>query len=615
MKRRDFLKLSPAISLPFLINGMPLTAAANNNPLLHLLREQSFNNGRVLVLVQLNGGNDGINTLIPLDQYSQLLNARSNIVIPERRVLPLNGLEATAMHPAMSGMQQLYNNGQMNIVQAVSYPNPNYSHFRSTDIWFSGSSSDNYLNTGWIGRTLDTVYPGYPEAYINNPDMPDPLAVQIGSQATIVTQCNTGNTAMTVTNPNYFFNLINGVTSPTPDSPYGHELKFLRLIKQQTNAYTAVIRNAYNKATNLVAYPGNNSLADQLKIVACLIKGGLKTPVYIVNHQGSFDTHANQVVISDTTTGKHAELLDSLSTAITSFQQDMVAMGLADRVAAMTFTEFGRRIKSNDSLGTDHGTSTPVFFFSNSINPIIIGTNPTIPSVITANDQVPMQHDFRAVYYTVLKDWFLLTDTQLSKVLPDAYTTLPIFKQIVALPVSLLSFTGKWTNRVTLQWEVDQESGIDGYDIQRSEDGVNFEKIGTTSAINTSIRHTYTFTDAALTKTAYYYRIKILEQSAAVKFSPVILLKTNQATGITGIKVAPNPVTDSFNILFENKLSGLLTITITDLNGKEILKQQKEVHDVYTQPVSLKDKKPASGIYIVKVYTKSTETSTKIVIR
>ena len=279
---------------------------------------------------------------------------------------------------------------------------------------------------------------------------------------------------MTVTDPNYFFNLINGVSGTTPDTPYGHELTFLRLIKQQTNAYTAVIRNAYNKASNLVAYPAGNSLADQLKIVSCLIKGGLKTPVYIVNHQGSFDTHANQVDSSDTTKGKHAELLTTLSDAVAAFQQDLNAMAISDRVAAMTFTEFGRRIKSNDSLGTDHGTSTPVFFFGASVKPAIIGTNPTIPDMVTSSDQVPMQHDFRAVYYSVLKDWFLLTDNQLLNVLPDPYTTLPIFKQLAALPVSLLSFNGKWvTDKVNLQWEVDQEACIDYYEVQRSDDGLS----------------------------------------------------------------------------------------------------------------------------------------------
>jgi uncharacterized protein (DUF1501 family) len=552
-----------------------------------------------------------------LDQYSNLAKARSNIIIPAAKVLPLNGTQATGLNPAMTGIRGLYNNGQMNIVQAVSYPNPNYSHFRATDIWFTGSSADKYLNTGWLGRTLDSVYPGYPQAYINNPDMPDPLAIQIGSQASLVTQCNTGNTAMTVSNPNYFYNLINGVSGDVPNTPYGHELTFLRLIKQQTNAYTTVIRTAYNKSANAASYSSNNSLAEQLKIVARLIKGGLKTPVYVVNQQESFDTHAKQIEdITDTTKGKHATLLDTLSTAVTAFQQDLIGMGISDRVASMTFTEFGRRIKSNDSLGTDHGTSTPMFFFGTSVNPVIIGSNPTIPDKVTPSNQVPMQHDFRAVYYTVLKDWFMLTNNQLNNVLPDAYTTLPIFKQQVALPVKLLSFTGKWLEKkVALQWEVDQESGIDQYEVQRADDGISFEKIGTVNAINTSVRHTYTFTDLYLSKSLYYYRIKIIERAATAEFSAVLLLKTNQSSAGVQLKVFPNPVTDGFTVSFEDKISGRITVLITDLNGKEIWKQEKEVSNAFNLNFSFKEKKPASGIYALKVYTKKEEATVKILVQ
>ncbi|MEO5682089.1 MAG: DUF1501 domain-containing protein [Chitinophagaceae bacterium] len=609
MKRRDFLKISPALSLPFFINGFPLTAAAEN-PLLHLLREQALENGRVLVLIQLNGGNDGLNTLIPLDQYSQLVNARGNIVLPSNKVLPLNGAPQTGLHPAMSGIQQLYNNGQVNIVQGVSYPNPSFSHFRSTDIWFTGSNSNEYLNTGWLGRALELEYPGYPNTF-----PVDPLAVQIGSQASLITQSSTINTAVTVTDPNAFYNLVNGIVDPAPDTPYGHELTFLRLIKQQTDDYTAVIRDAYNAGTNQGSYAADNSLATQLKIVARLIKGGLTTPVYVVSHPDTFDTHANQVAVADTTTGNHAIMLDILSTAMTSFQQDLTAMGLHERVASMTFTEFGRRIKSNDSLGTDHGMAGPVFFFGGSLNPVIIGSNPVIPQNITANDQVTMQYDFRSVYYSVLKDWFQLTNEQLNSVLFEPYNVLPIFRQ-TALPVKLLSFTGKWAgNKVTLQWDTDQESGIDYYEVQRSDDGNNFSKIGMVSAINTTIKHTYTFNDLSLSKSLYYYRIKIIEKSGAIEFSSVLLLKSNQSVGRTGVKIFPNPVTDRFTVSFDNKLSGSVTVMITDLSGKEVWKQERDVTDVFDINFSFASRKPVAGIYILKLYAKNEEATLKLLVQ
>src|SRR3982751_825581 len=119
MKRRDFLKVSPTLSLPFLLNGLPLSAQTTSNPLLHLLREQTINNGRVLVLIQMNGGNDGLNTLVPLDQYSNLSKARGNILLPANRVLSLSGVSQTGLHPSMTGIQNMYNSGQVNMVQAA----------------------------------------------------------------------------------------------------------------------------------------------------------------------------------------------------------------------------------------------------------------------------------------------------------------------------------------------------------------------------------------------------------------------------------------------------------------------------------------------------------------
>ncbi|MEP6747813.1 MAG: DUF1501 domain-containing protein [Bacteroidota bacterium] len=613
MKRRDFLKISPALSLPFLLNGFPLTASSQS-PVLQLLREQTASNGKVLVLIEMSGGNDGLNTLIPLDQYSQLASARGNILIPDTKVLSLNGFPKTGLHPSMGGMQTLYNNGQMNIVQAVSYPNQSYSHFRSTDILFTASASTDYLNTGWLGRSLESNFPGYPTNYPTT-DMPDPLAVQIGSQASLVTQCSTINTAVTVTDPNAFNNLVSGSAGVVPDTPYGHELTFLRLIRQQTNSYTAVITNAYNANANLVSYPDNNALASQLKIISRLIKGGLKTPVYVVSHPNSFDTHAQQTDMNDASIGNHANMLAVLSDAMSAFQQDLIAMGISDRVATMTFTEFGRRIKSNDSLGTDHGAGTPVFFFGTNLNPTIIGNNPQIPDAVTPNDQVIMQNDFRSVYYSVLQDWFQLSADQLASVLPTPFTTLPIFKQL-ALPVKLLSFTGNWVdNKVNLKWEVDKESGIAQYEIQRSDDGTNFVKIGAVSAINTAVKDTYTFTDSSLSKSFYYYRIKIFEQSGTTEFSAVLLLKTNQSSSGMRVNIFPNPVTDWFTVAFENKISGPVTARITDLTGKEIWKQEKEMTDAYNLTFSFASKKPVTGIYIAKLYAKNEEATVKILIK
>jgi len=611
MKRRHFLKTAPVFTLPLLIKGFPVEAMTQS-PLLQLLGQQTLMNGRVLVLVQLNGGNDGLNTVISLDQYAALTNARANILIPKANVLALNNTTATGLHPAMTEMQNLFNTGLMNIVQGVSYPNPNFSHFRATDIWLTGAAYDQYLTTGWLGRTLDDQFPGYPDGY-PSVTMPDPLAIQIGAQASTMTQTNETNAAFTVTDPSSFYNFVNGSTDPVPPTAYGSELSFLRLKQQQTNQYAGVIKAANTAGANLATYPANNSLANQLKIVARLIKGGLKTPLYIVNHPNSFDTHTGQTDATDHTIGTHANALGVLSKAIGAFQQDLGLLGIKDKVTGMTFTEFGRRIKSNASVGTDHGTSIPMFFFGSKLNAAITGANPLLPANAGVNDQIPMTYDFRQVYYTVLKDWFQLTDADLNGIVPLS-TSLPIFNQL-ALPVSILSFTGNWKNaEVSLQWTVDQETNIDSYEIQRSEDGVSFSKKGTVTALNVSSRHDYTYYDASLQQSYYYYRIKVLQKPGTATYSSVLLLKDAQVVKGVRVKILPNPIDNWFTTSFEDRVTGNITVRMLDLSGKEVWKGEQEANDAYNLTFII-NKHITPGVYVIQVRDKDYEASTRVLLR
>lgn len=425
MKRRDFLKVTPLAGMAMMINGLPINTFAKS-PLLELLAKQTQQNGRVLVMIQLNGGNDGLNTVIPIDQYSALSTARSNVLIPQNQILSLAGTINTGLHPSMTGIQNMYNNGLVNITQAVSYPNPDFSHFRATDIWLTASDSTQYLNTGWLGRYLDDEYPGYPTGY-PNATMPDPLAIQIGAGISTMLQGATINAGMAISDINSFYNIVNSTVDPAPNTPAGHELTFIRYVAQQTQQYTSVLQTAANNAQNLsTLYPTSNSLADQLKIVARLIAGGLQTPIYIVNI-GSFDTHSSQVDSSDHTIGEHATLLQKLSEAVFAFFDDCKLLNVDNRVAAMTFSEFGRRIKSNASGGTDHGTAEPVMVFSPHVNPGIIGTNPIIPANATTSDNIAMQNDYRSVYAAVLADWFQVAPNVLSDVLLQSFPILPIF--------------------------------------------------------------------------------------------------------------------------------------------------------------------------------------------
>ncbi len=442
MERRKFLKTTALVSAPLLFNQIPVLASSDlNSSSLKMLANAAVGCGKILVIIQMNGGNDGLNTVFPRDQWSKLIAARSNMLMNESDVLPLNNNPSAGLHPAMSEMQNLYNDGKMMIVQGVSYPNPSFSHFRATDIWFTASPSDITLQTGWLGRALDSVYPGFPIGY-PNADMPDPLAIQIGSTLPFSLQGPTINLAYSVPKPEDLLNVINATTDPAPNSDYGNELTFLRLMKDQSNIYRSTIQTAYNVAKPQSAvYPTNNSLADQLKIVAKLINGGLQTPIYIVNHPKTHDTHEDQVLASDKKLGKQAVNLSILSKAIGAFQEDLKIIGKTDKVTGMTFSEFGRRIKSNGSLGTDHGSGAPVIFFGAALNtgsrnvkgtahPIsgMIGTSPILPTNATVNDQVPMQFDFKQIYSSIMQDWLCMSEQQATAVLGGTFEKLPIFK-------------------------------------------------------------------------------------------------------------------------------------------------------------------------------------------
>jgi uncharacterized protein (DUF1501 family) len=428
MERRKFLSaLSAATIVPAVLDGFSLKSFAAS-PLLQALATAS-DNDHVLVLVQLSGGNDGLNTVIPLDQYSTLSTARNNILIPSGQVLSLNGHPETGLHPSMAGLQQLFNNGKLNIVQGVSYPSPNFSHFRATDIWLTASDSAQTLTTGWAGRYLDYEYPNYPAGYPNS-IMPDPLALEIGSVVSLGLQGPAVSMGMSITDPTNFYNLINGIQDPAPSTYYGHELTYIREVSQESQAYASVIVAAANNITSQSpSYPtaGTNSLADQLKIVARLVAGGLKTKIYMVS-LGGFDTHSNQADFGSPATGNHAGLLSKLSQAISAFQDDLNYLGVSNRVVGMTFSEFGRRIISNASYGTDHGAGEPMLLFGDAVQSGILGTNPVIPANATVNDNVAMQYDFRSVYSSVLSEWFCVPAADLSQIMLQNFQLLPIIQ-------------------------------------------------------------------------------------------------------------------------------------------------------------------------------------------
>lgn len=427
MKRRSFLQIGLGVAAaPILLNGIPVSAFAGDKfETIGLLAKE---NDKILVLVQLSGGNDGLNTVIPLDRYNILSQARKSILIPEEKVLKLK--DEIGLHPAMTALQNLFRDQKLGVINAVGYPNPNYSHFRSTDIWTTASDSDKYITSGWLGRYLSEFHPEYPNTYPNE-EYPDPLSITIGSVVSETCQGPLTRMGLAIPPTATFYDVSSIGNDNPPDTLAGPELEYIRMVISQTQVYTKTLEQAAEKGSNLsTKYPeyGKNKLADQLKVVAKLISGGLKTKVYVVN-LGGFDTHSAQVDTTDTTTGLHANLLKQVADAIEIFQDDLRLQKLEDKVVGLTFSEFGRRIISNASLGTDHGSAAPMFVFGTNVNPIIHGVSPILPDAPKANDNIPMQFDFRSIYYSILKDWFEVPAANLTNIMMKNFDYIEVIKK------------------------------------------------------------------------------------------------------------------------------------------------------------------------------------------
>ncbi|NOT93208.1 DUF1501 domain-containing protein [Ferruginibacter sp.] len=574
MNRRKFLGNTALFSVPMMIQGIPVFAGDGAlHPFLQALTMPTANCDKILVVIQMNGGNDGLNMVIPLDRYTELNNARPNILIPSGSVLALNGTTATGLHPSMTGIRDLFNDGKVNLVQGVSYPNPNFSHFQAQDIWFTATSTLPSPDTGWLGRQLDTSYPGFPVGYPNATN-PDPLAIQIGGALPLSLQGPNINMGYNAPNPAALVNVATATPAPAPVSDYGTELTFLRMMKDQSNAYAARITASYTAQTTLSSMyaASGNSLSDQLKIVARLIGGGLATPVYIVNHPDSFDTHVDQVVAGNTATGSHANILAKLSVAIAAFQNDITLMGKASKVTGMTFSEFGRRVINNTSMGTDHGSGAPVIFFGAGLNGGITGTSPVLPVTPTASTQVPLQYDFRQLYATVMQKWLCMTSTESQTILNGSYTTVPIFNEIV-LPLDGMELNAIWEGEFArLEFEVFENDSYDSFIVERAVNGIDFELVHSIKNVSSSAQQKYMYKDARINAPVVYYRIKGISRQGAFSYSKIEKLKNSNKQEL---RVYPNPVTNfTINIEFLSSVNETVTITLYGTRGEKLYYNQ-----------------------------------------
>jgi uncharacterized protein (DUF1501 family) len=591
MNRRKFLTNSALFSVPIMLKGMPVFAGEGVlNPMLQKLAMSAANCGKVLVIVQMNGGNDGINMVIPLNQYTNLAVARPGVLIPETSVLPLAGISGVGLHPSMTGLRDLYNNGKVAIVQGVSYPNPNYSHFFAQDIWFSGTTTTpvggsevtaGTTSSGWLGRNFDINHPTYPTGYpnaVNN----GPMAIQVGGSLPFSLRGNDDYYGYNAPNPASLVSVATTVPEPAPLNDYGTEITFLRQMRNQSNAFAANITAAWTAGgvTTSTMYPASssgplyNGLAEQLKVVARLIGGGLSTPVYIVNQPEGYDTHDAQVNTSnyiDPTQG-HARNLFRLSQAISAFQNDITIRGKADIVTGMTYSEFGRRVISNANNGTDHGVGAPIIFFGNKVNPGVLGTNPIVPAVSNGNTQVAMQHDFRQLYSTVMQQWMCMTGAEATTILNGTFSVIPIFNASV-LPLTGMELRAKWDNEyASLNFDVLENTSYDRFIVERSVDGITFSLVDT--IVNTSLNNneSYSYRDKRINASVVYYRIKGISKQNEISYSKIAVLKNEKKQDV---RVFPNPVTNhTINIEFFNSVNEQVQIIIYGTLGQKIYSNQ-----------------------------------------
>jgi uncharacterized protein (DUF1501 family) len=410
MKRRNFLKNSLAIGL-----GSTLIPKWIH-PLLgqtDFLRTKSQN--RILVILNLGGGNDGLNTIIPFEDDAYY-NLRPNIAIPQSEMISLTN--TLGMHPSMSLLLDSWNSGNMAIIQNVGYDQQNLSHFRSTDIWRSASDSNQFVSTGWIGRYLESLY----SDFVDNPPV-EPYALQQGSTDGLLLTAESGVPGVIIDDPSIFYALVNETyeseyNNDPPETAGGDELSFVRQIDNNSFAYAGVIQDAAELGQNTVEYP-NNTVGLQLSIVAKLLSGGMYTPIFLT-HQYGYDTHSNQL-------NNHQNLLSAMSRSIAAFLQDIENQGLKDRVLLLTTSEFGRRPFENGSSGTDHGAAAPQLLFGGKVKGGIYGSNPNM-SEFDSNENLLHEFDFRQLYATVMSEWFDLPTSDIENILFHNFETLPVIE-------------------------------------------------------------------------------------------------------------------------------------------------------------------------------------------
>ena len=424
MKRRDFiiktgLATGAIASAPYISKGK----------LVNFLSAQELgfgDNDSIIIIIELFGGNDGLNTIIPIED-TKYATYRPNIeILPE--FAEQWGSSSLYMHPALvqgvlnKGMMGLLEAGRLAVIEGVGYQNPNLSHFRSRDIWQSGIVSSDpsvKLTEGWLGRYIASKLPNFPN------DIPEhPIGISLEGTIPLALESSKGHMGISVTNINSFYEL-GSKTNPTDPmreevDNFSKEHNFIHAIAQQTAKYSSEIKKAYDKGTNQTNYSGYG-LSQKLKTVAKLISGGLNSKIYYVT-LGGFDMHVQQGDKLDPMVGQHPKLLYQLATAISEFTDDAVKQGFYKRITGYTNSEFGRRVYDNGSRGSDHGAASMMFVFGH--NDGIKGGHLGNPADLSNNVKngnlfSRPEEDFRNIYTDFLKFRLGASDEDVYNVFQD----------------------------------------------------------------------------------------------------------------------------------------------------------------------------------------------------
>jgi uncharacterized protein (DUF1501 family) len=437
----------------FMHRGAALLAAAGTVPLFvdrtvmamvkpdDLLRTQqdSGKDGKILVIIQLSGGNDGLNTVVPYadDAYYR---ARPAIAKPRDQVLKLN--DYVGLNPNLAPLKSLFDNGEMTLIQGVGYPNPNRSHFRSMDIWHTAISEEERTTSGWLGRYFDNTCMGNdPKAGAQSGTIDATLGVSMGETAPLAMQgeyfktlaferaesfryqgqsagnylkLNQPDEAQTATPVQAQRPRPGQKNAVEPAVTEEDQVEFLSRTAMDAQMASDRIRSAVGNHNPTAQYP-QGEFGQGLRTVAAMIRGELPTRVYYVQ-LGGFDTHANQ-------NGRHDNLMQQLAQGVSALMADLKEQKLAERVMVMTFSEFGRRVAQNASGGTDHGAAAPMFLFGQRLTQGVVGKHPSLTDLDSGDLKFAV--DFRSVYASLLQDWL---DTPSKPILGKQFPTAKLVK-------------------------------------------------------------------------------------------------------------------------------------------------------------------------------------------